>query len=183
MTHCAITVAIAAPAAPMAGRPSLPKIKSSFSPVSQLTKVAADQIAAAIIVNGEIQHPFQLPAKAVVDCNGNSDVPAQVHIILLTEADHDDSIHVPHGREPDNLPGALGLFHHHKLPASLYFRGERIQRGCDKAVAQRMSRVLRMIVDEHADDPGTVLGQQNARHAGNILPLFEQRRHALNRLV
>ncbi len=33
MTHCAITVAIAAPAAPMAGRPSLPKIKSSFSPV------------------------------------------------------------------------------------------------------------------------------------------------------
>ena len=103
--------------------------------------------------------------------------------IVAQLADHDDSIHVPHGREPDDLPGALGLFHHHKLPASLYFRGERIQRGCDKAVAQRMSRVLRMIVDEHADDPGTVLGQQNARHAGNILPLFEQRRHALNRLV
>lgn len=33
LTHCAITVAIAAPAAHMAGRPSLPKIRISFSPV------------------------------------------------------------------------------------------------------------------------------------------------------
>ena len=60
---------------------------------------------------------------------------------------------------------------------------QRQQHGREKAVAQRMPLVLRMVVDEHADDPGAVAGQQDARHAGDVPPLFEQRRHALHRLV
>ena len=110
-------------------------------------------------------------------------MPAKVGIVLLAEAGHDKPVHVPHGRKPHDIPGAPGLFHQHELPAALNFGGQRIQRGRDEPVAQRMPRVFRMIVDEHADDPRAVPGQQNARHAGDILPLFEQRRHAPHRLV
>ena len=60
---------------------------------------------------------------------------------------------------------------------------QRQQRGREKAVAQRVPLVLRMVVDEHADDPGAVAGQQDARHAGDVPPLLEQRRRALHRLV
>ena len=50
-------------------------------------------------------------------------------------------------------------------------------------IAQRAPLILFVVVDKHADDPRVVLCQEDPRHVGDILPLLQQRRHALDRRV
>ena len=68
-------------------------------------------------------------------------------------------------------------------PVFFDLRGKLVQRFGDKKVAQRAPLILFVVVDKHADDPRVVLCQEDPRHVGDILPLLQQRRHALDRRV
>ena len=149
--------------------------------VAQRAEMLPDLPSAVKIIDGEIQKPLRRAAKPVVHREGDAHPASEKRVVLLAEADHDDAVHVPHGSKLHDLLRALGLFHHHKLAAALDLRGEKVQRGGDEKIVERVALVFRMVVDENAEDARAVPGKQDARHAGDILPLLEKRRHALDR--
>ena len=149
----------------------------------QRPEVTADLLAAARIVDAEVDDPLRLSADPVIYHERDPHVIAECLVVLRAEADHNDPLHVPHGGKAEDLPGVLRFFHHHE-PAGLFdLRGKLVQRFGDKKVAQRAPLILFVVVDKHADDPRVVLCQEDPRHVGDILPLLQQRRHALDRRV
>ena len=108
---------------------------------------------------------------------------SQVHVVLLAEADHHQTIHIPHGGKLQNLLGIPGLLHHHKLPARFDLIRQGVE-GCgQESILQGVPLILFVVVDEHADDLRGVLRQKNSRHTGNILPLLQRELHPLHRFI
>ena len=157
--------------------------KMASQMAQEAEKEKADLLAAARIVDAEVDDPLRLPADPVIYHEWDPHVIAERLVVLRAEADHNDPLHVPHGGKAEDLPGVLRFFHHHE-PAGLFdLRGKLVQRFGDKKIAQRAPLILFVVVDKHADDPRVVLCQEDPRHVGDILPLLQQRRHALDRRV
>ena len=149
----------------------------------QFPEVTAHLISAVEIVNGDVHNSLRMRTIAIVNDKGNPHMAAQIGIILIAKTDDHDPIHIPHRCKPDDLFRMLCPFHHHKLPIGLNFSGEAVQRGRNKEILQRMALIFLVLVDEHTDDSGAVLRQQDPGHAGDILPPFQQRHHPLNGCV
>ena len=90
--------------------------------MSSFPKVSTYLTAAIVIINGNIEDALRVLTVAVIDHKGDSHVIAQVHIVLVAEADDHDPIHIPHGRKLNDLLRVFRLLYHHKLPVCLDFR-------------------------------------------------------------
>ena len=108
---------------------------------------------------------------------------AQIHIVRVAEADKHQTLQIPHGGKADDLLPVGGLFDHHEQPRLFNLRGQGVQRGGDECILQSAALVFLVVIDHHANDPGGVLSQQNARHTGNILPLFQSLLHPADSFI
>ena len=84
--------------------------------------------SAAKVINGDIHDPLRFFAEAVIHNKRDPHMAAQIHIVLAAEADHHQTVHIPHGGKLKDLIRIFGFFHHHKLPVGFNFCGQGIQR-------------------------------------------------------
>ena len=85
-----------------------------------MPEIASYLITAVVVVDRYIINSLRLVTVAIIYDKGNPHMAPQIHIILVTEPDQYQSIHIPHGSKFDDLFRIGGFLYHHEL--AIFFK-------------------------------------------------------------